>query len=114
MRRELLIPLKVEEPFSKIGIDIKRPLSRTEKGNRYIIVTMDYFIKWPKARAIDNIWAETVTKFIYEEIICRHGVLKEILSDRGILFVNQMINKLYEEYQTKYRLTSLIGLKLME
>ena len=102
-RREPLTPLKIEGPFCRVGIDIKGPLPRTEKGNRYIIVAMDYFTKWPEARAVDNIRAETVAKFIYEDIICRHGVPKEILSDRGTSFVNQVIiDALCENYQTKH------------
>ena len=105
-RVEPLIPIKVKSPFYRIGIDIKGPLPRTEQGNRYIIVAMDYFTKWPEAKAIENIHAETVAKFIYEEIICRHGVPQEILSDRGTSFVNQIIDKLCENYQTKHRLTS--------
>jgi hypothetical protein len=67
---------------------------------------MDYFTKWPEAKAITDIKAETVAKFIYEEIICRHGVPKEILSDRGTSFVNQVIDRLCENFQTKHRLTS--------
>ncbi|GBB99751.1 hypothetical protein RclHR1_36190001 [Rhizophagus clarus] len=104
-RVELLIPIKVKSLFYRIGIDIKEPLPRIEQENRYIIVKMDYFTKWTEAKAIENIRAETVAKFIYEEIICRHNVPQEILSDRGILFVNQIIDKLCENYQTKHRLT---------
>jgi len=106
IRREELIPLQIREPFHRIGIDIKGPLPRTKEGNRYIIVAIDYFTKWPEARAIPDIKAETVAEFIYKEIICRHGVPKEILSDRGTSFVNQVIDKLCENYQTKHRLTS--------
>lgn len=105
-RKEELIPLTIREPFYRIGIDIKGPLPRTAKGNRYIIVAMDYFTKWPEAKALADIKAETVAKFIYEEIICRHGVPKEILSDRGTSFVNQVIDRLCENFQTKHRLTS--------
>jgi hypothetical protein len=105
-RREELIPIPVKGPFHRIGIDIKGPLPITSSGNRYIIVAMDYFTKWPEARAIPNIKAETVAKFIYEEIICRHGVSQEILSDRGTSFMNKLIDELCENYQTKHRLTS--------
>ena len=105
-RREELIPIKVKGPFYRIGIDIKGPLPITSNGNRYIIVAMDYFSKWPEAKALSNIRAETVAEFIYNDIICRHGVPQEILSDRGTSFVNKVINELCEKYQTKHRLTS--------
>src|SRR5215469_5124612 len=105
-RKEELIPLKVGAPFDKIGIDIKGPLPLTTKGNRYIVVAIDYFTKWPEARAIPDAKAETVAKFLFEEIISRHGVPKEILSDRGTSFNNLLINELCEKYQTKHRLTS--------
>ena len=48
-RKEPLVPLVVKEPFYQIGIDVKGPLPRTINGNRYIIVAMDYFTKWPEA-----------------------------------------------------------------
>lgn len=105
-RREPLTPIKVQGLFYKVGIDIKGPLPITEDGNRYIIVAMDYFSKWPEAKAIKNIKADTVAQFIYEDIICRHGVPNEILSDRGTSFVNKVIENLCEKYQTKHRLTS--------
>jgi hypothetical protein len=88
-RREELVPISVQGPFHRIGIDIKEPLPITSNGNRYIIVAMDYFTKWSEAIAIPNIKAETVTKFIYEQIICRYGVLQEILSDQGTSFINK-------------------------
>ena len=105
-RSEELIPLKIGQPFSRIGIDIKGPLPITKNNNRYIIVAMDYFTKWPEAKAISNMKAVTVAEFIYKEIICRHGVPEEILSDRGISFINQVIKELCDKFQTKHRLTS--------
>src|SRR5947208_1038654 len=70
-RKEPLVLLAVKELFYQIGIDVKGPLPRTSNGNRYIIVAMDYFTKWPEARAIENMKADTIAKFIFEEIICR-------------------------------------------
>ena len=78
----------------------------TTKKNRYLVVAMDYFTKWPEARAIPDAKAETVAKFLFEDIISRHGVPKEILSDRGTHFNNALVNELCDRYQTKHRLTS--------
>jgi hypothetical protein len=105
-RKEELIPLSIGQPFSRIGIDIKGPLPITKNNNRYIIVAMDYFTKWPEAKAISNIRANTVAEFIYKEIICRHGVPEEILSDCKTSFVNMVIKNLCDQFQTKHRLTS--------
>ena len=105
-RKEELKPIYVDVPFHRIGIDIKGPLLITTKGNRYIIVAMDYLTKWPEAKAIMNIKAATVAEFIYKDIIYRHGVPEEMLSDREISFLNQVIKELCDKFQLKHRLTS--------
>ena len=66
-----LHPIQVKEPFYQIGIDIVGPLSRTEKGNKYIVVAIDYFTKWPEAKALPEATAKEVSTFILEDIICR-------------------------------------------
>ena len=105
-RKEPLQLILVKSPFHRVGLDIKGPLPITKSGNRYIIVAMDYFTKWPEARAIKDIKAETVAKFLYEEVICRHGAPEEILTDRGASFMNQVVDQLCQKFQTKHRLTS--------
>jgi len=59
--------------FQRIGIDIVGLLTIMKKGNRYIVTAMNYFTKWPIAKAIKEAIAKTVSKFIYEKIICEHG-----------------------------------------
>jgi len=84
-----LIELKAS--FQRIGIDIVGSLTITKKGNRYIVIAMDYFIKWPIAKAIKEITAKTVSKFIYEKIICEHGCPQVLQSDQETHFVNRII-----------------------
>jgi hypothetical protein len=47
-RDQIIIPIKVTEPFDQIGIDFVGPLKLSSKGNRYILVATDYLTKWPE------------------------------------------------------------------
>ena len=69
-RNEVLRPIQVTQPFGKVGIDIVGPLSKTSRNNQYIVIAIDYLIKWPEARAISNAIAKLVASFLYEDIIC--------------------------------------------
>jgi len=103
---EPLHPIKVGKVFDRVGIDIVGPLGVTKSGKRYIIVATEYLTKWVEARALENIQANTVAKFIYEEIICRHGAPKVLLSDRGTSFVNSIVDALCETMKTSHVLTT--------
>ncbi len=88
--------IKIKESFYQWEIDIVRSLTETLRGNKYIVVAIDYFTKYPEARALTNANAKSVANFIYEDIICRHGCPRKIISDRGSHFNNQVIEKLLE------------------
>ena len=83
-------------------IDFVRPLLITLKGNRYIIIAVDLFTKWPEARAVGEANANQVSQFVYEDIICRYGCSQRILTDRGTHFNNQVVKELMEKFGIKY------------
>ena len=105
-RNEPLHPIKVGQPFDRIGMDIVGPLPMTKKGNLYIVVATDYLTKWPEARALINAKASSVVPFFYEDIICRHGCPKVLLTDRGTHFVNEMLDSLCIELGVKHQLST--------
>ena len=82
--------IELKAPFQRIGIDIVGPLIITKKRNRYIVTAMDYFTKWLIVKAIKEVTAKTVSKFIYEKIICEHGCPQVLQSDRGTHFINSV------------------------
>src|SRR5436853_697372 len=104
--KSYLNPIEVGEPFERIGIDFVRPLEKTRRRNRYILVTTDYLTKWPEAKAMKDATATNVVKFIYEVIICRHGCPKIILSDRGTHFRNKLVEELCEKFEIKHKLSA--------
>ena len=83
-------------PWSLIGLDVSGPLKRTVNGNSYVLVALDYFTKYCVAKAVPDFTAETTAKFIFEEIICKLGSPKSILSDHGVNFKSKLFKRLCE------------------
>src|SRR6266496_253530 len=98
--------IKIKEPFYQWGIDIVGLLTETSRGNKYIVVAIDYFTKYPEARALANANARNVANFLYEDIICRHGCSRKIISDRGTHFNNQVIENLLERFKIRHNLST--------
>src|SRR6266496_2536364 len=92
--------------FERWGVDIVGPLPITREGNRYIVVAMDYFSRWPEVRLLKAANAATVATFLYEEIICRFGAPRILQSDRGTHFVNELIQRLTKRFKIKHSLLS--------
>jgi len=69
--------------FHQVALDIVGPLPETKSGNKYILVAIDRYSKWCKAKAVANHGAKTAARFLEDEIICRYGVPKFVLTDNG-------------------------------
>lgn len=79
-------PLQVRlvgEPMARVAVDIAGPLPLTSSGNRYILVAMDYFTKWPEAYPIPNQEAVTVARTLVDGFFTRFGMPLELHSDQG-------------------------------
>ncbi|OLY78810.1 Retrovirus-related Pol polyprotein from transposon 412 [Smittium mucronatum] len=71
-------------PFQTWGIDVAGPLPQTKTyKNKYIIIAIYYFTKWPVAAAVPEVNASTIIAFICEQIIANFGVPIKLVSDRG-------------------------------
>ena len=68
--------------WSLIGLDKTGPLKVTVNGNKYIVLAIDYFTKFCIAKAIPDFTALTTARFVYEDIICKMGMPKSIISDK--------------------------------
>jgi len=73
----------VGAPMERIAIDIVGPLPVSEQGNKYMLVAMDYFTKWPEVFAIPDQEAVTVARVLVENMFCRFGAPMELHSDQG-------------------------------
>ncbi|GJX48810.1 reverse transcriptase domain-containing protein [Tanacetum coccineum] len=73
-------------PFYKWGINLAGPFLEGPGKVKFLIVAMDYFTKWIKENFVATITGNQVKKFMWDNIVCRFGLLGEIVSDNGKKF----------------------------
>nr|GEW07889.1 hypothetical protein [Tanacetum cinerariifolium] len=90
--------IQVCEIFDVWGIDFMGPFPNS-KGNKYILVAVDYLSKWVEAKALPTNDARVVVKFL-KSLFSRFGTPKAIISDRGTHFCNDQFAKVMSKYGT--------------
>ncbi len=94
----LLEPLPIPaRPFERVGMDLMGPFHPTDRGNRWILVMVDYLSKWPIAVALPDKKADTVAKAFVEHLVCVHGAPECLLSDQGKEFLNDVLQRVNED-----------------
>ncbi|GBM94250.1 Transposon Ty3-I Gag-Pol polyprotein, partial [Araneus ventricosus] len=86
----------VGAPFERMALDILGPFPVTTKGNRYVLVLMDYFTKWPEAIPIPDQEASIVAEELVRSWISCYGVPMILHSDQGTNFNSALFTKLCE------------------
>ena len=90
--RPPLCPIPVAGPFDRVGVDVIQ-FPRSNSGNQYAVVFVDYLTKWPEVFAVPDQSTATIARLLVEEIVSRHGVPAEILSDRGRSFLSALMRE---------------------
>jgi len=75
--------IPVCELVYRVALDTAGPLPETKTRNKYILVAIDHYSKWCEARAVVDHGAKTAVKFLEDDVICRYGVPKFVLTDNG-------------------------------
>nr|GEY19808.1 reverse transcriptase domain-containing protein [Tanacetum cinerariifolium] len=96
--------IQVCKIFNVWGIDFMGPFPNY-KGNKYILVNVDYLSKWVEAKALLTNDARVVVKFL-KFLFSRFGTPKAIISDRGTHFCNDQFAKVMSKYGVTHRLST--------
>ena len=89
-----LKPVIVSRPWQIVSSDFMGPFKRSSFGNVYIITCIDHFTKFMEAAAVPSFDAETTATFIFNNIICRYGMVEQILTDQGVNYESRLIKQL--------------------
>ena len=57
------------------------------------MVFLDYLTKWVEAAALPDQTSESIARVLCDNIICRHGVPRQLLSDRGANLLSDLMKK---------------------
>nr|GEY61175.1 reverse transcriptase domain-containing protein [Tanacetum cinerariifolium] len=96
--------IQVCEIFDVWGIDFMGPFP-SSRGNKYILVAVDYLSKWVEAKALPTNNSRVVCKFL-KNLFARFGTPRAIISDRGTHFCNDQFTKVMQKYGVTHRLAT--------
>nr|GEU99762.1 reverse transcriptase domain-containing protein [Tanacetum cinerariifolium] len=83
---------------------VKGPFS-SSRGNKYILVAVDYLSKWVEAKALPTNDSRVVCKFL-KNLFARFGAPRAIISDRETHFCNDQFTKVMQKYGVTHRLAT--------
>ena len=72
----------------------------------YILLAIDYALKWVQAKATRTNDSKVVTKFIKSNIFSKFGIPRALISDRGTYFCNLTMETLLRKYNMTHKVST--------
>ncbi|GKF28244.1 reverse transcriptase domain-containing protein [Tanacetum coccineum] len=95
--------IQVCEIFDVWGIEFMGPFP-SSRGNKYILVAVEYLSKWVEAKALPTNDAQVVVKNL-KSLFARFRTPRAIISDRGTYFCNDQFAKVILKYGVTHHLS---------
>nr|GEX06282.1 reverse transcriptase domain-containing protein [Tanacetum cinerariifolium] len=96
--------IQVCEIFDVWGIEFMGPFP-SSKGNKYILIAVDYLSKWVEVKAPPINDARVVVKFL-KALFSQFGIPRAIINDRGTHFCNDQFTRVMIKYEVTHRLAT--------
>jgi hypothetical protein len=61
-------------PFKRTATDVAEPFPWSDQGNRYLLIAMDYFTKWPEVYTISSQEASTSAEALVANFFCHFDI----------------------------------------
>lgn len=78
---EELTPTWTNHRWQKVGVDIVR--MPKDQGRKYLVLARSDLSGWVEGRALTAASSKLVARFLYEDVICRHGIFQKLVVDGG-------------------------------
>ena len=83
------------------------PFPTAIKQLKFLVVDIDYFMKWVEPEALATITENNIWSFVWKNIICRYGILRVPVSDNKKQFDNSAFRDFCSELGIKNNYSSL-------
>jgi hypothetical protein len=102
-------PLQIQEAacvMDQLAVDLTGPHPTSSKGHVYIMTAVDIFSRFLIAVPIRNKTALTVAEALYQRVFCIFGTVRQLKTDLGREFENELLTSLCNVFGIKKLRTS--------
>ncbi len=83
------------------------PLLATPRTNRSLVVATYYLTKWAKIKPLKTSKKQEVPRFVYKRIVTCFGIPLHMISNNGLQFIIEVIEKLMKKLSIKHKITTI-------
>ena len=92
-------------PWEKIAIDVVTPHAESTEGYTVILTVICLFTRWVLAIPLKRATAAEVSKALFKHVFCMFGKPKEVVSDNGSEFMNNVVQNMLKKWNVRYHYT---------
>lgn len=93
-KEQLVLTSTPQKPFDILVIDTIGPLTMSTQGSKYAVTMICDLSKYLVIAPTQNKEASSVAKAIFKNFVLIYGLMKEIRTDRGTEYLNELVGEL--------------------
>ena len=94
------------KPWHKLAMDIAGPFAVAPDNQRFVVVLMDYYSKYPEILSTGAITSRVIIKWL-DDVFSRYGLPEELVTDNGTSFTSKEFTDYLEHNNVRHLRTSV-------
>jgi hypothetical protein len=99
--------VKSHGPWDILALDLMGPFPATQRKNTQLLVVVDHFSKWVELFPLTKATAHSIARKLEQEVFCRWGAPRSLLSDNGTQFrKSKIMNSVCKTWGIQHKFTT--------
>ena len=90
------------QSFEKWNLNLIKFFFKTDDNNKWIIITIDYNIKWSMIRIISKIITKTFVDFVINDMYKDYEIFKKIIINKNVNLWTSIMNMTFKLLKIKH------------